>query len=70
MAKEYDVIHNRLFILQVLFVIALLSAFQFTGASTVLANGLAARFGESLWYVTNAVYTAVAVFGFAACMFP
>jgi len=70
LAKEYDAIHNRLFILQVLLVIALLSAFQFTGASATLANGLSARFGESLWYVVNAVYTIIAVFGFAACMFP
>jgi len=49
LAKEYDTIHNRLFILQVLFVIVLLSAFQFTGASATLANGLTARFGASLW---------------------
>lgn len=70
LAKEYDTIHNRLFILQILLVIALLGAFQFTGASAVLADGLTARFGENLWYVTNAVYTVIAVFGFAACMFP
>jgi len=70
LAKEYDAIHHRLFILQVLFVIVLLSAFQLTGASATLASGLTARFGESLWYVVNVVYTIIAVFGFAACMFP
>ncbi len=70
LAKEYDAIHNRLFVVQILLVAALLAVFQFTGASATLANGLAARFGESLWYVTNAAYTAIAVFGFAACMFP
>jgi len=70
LAKEYDAIHNRLFVLQILWVVTLLAVFQSTGASATLANGLAARFGESLWYVTNAVYTAIAVFGFAACMFP
>jgi STE24 endopeptidase len=70
LAKEYDAMHNRLFIIQVLLVVVLLAAFQFSGASAVLANGLAARFGESLWYVTNVVYTVIAVFGFAACMFP
>jgi len=69
MAKEYDAIHNRLFVLQILLVGILLAVFQFSGASATLANGLAARFGENLWYVTNAVYTAIAVFGFAACMF-
>ena len=70
LAKEYDAIHNRLFILQILWVVTLLVVFQSTGASATLANGLSARFGESLWYVVNAAYTAIAVFGFAACMFP
>ncbi|MEN7972600.1 MAG: M48 family metallopeptidase [Verrucomicrobiota bacterium] len=70
LAKEYDAIHNRLFVLQVLFVVALLAAFQFSGASGALADGLMARFGENSWYVVNAIYTAIAVFGFAACMFP
>ncbi len=70
LAKEYDGIHNRLFFVQILLVVGLLAAFQFTGASAALANGLTTYFGEDLWYVTNAVYTVVAVFGFAACMFP
>ncbi|HSR88139.1 MAG TPA: M48 family metallopeptidase [Pontiella sp.] len=70
MAKEYDAIHNRLFILQVLVLGILLAAYQFSGASAALANGLAEHFGENLWYATNAVYTIVSVFGFAACMFP
>lgn len=69
MAKEYDAIHNRLFIIQIIMVAALLAAFLFSGASAMLANGLAARFGDNLWYATNAVYTAITVFGFAACMF-
>lgn len=70
LAKEYDAIHNRLFVLQILWVVALLAAFQFSGASAMLAGGLTARFGDSHWYITNAIYTAVAVFGFSACMFP
>jgi len=70
LAKEYDAIHNRLFVLQILMVIALLAAFLFTGVSAALAEGLAARFGDSQWYVTNAVYTALTLFGFAAGMFP
>ncbi len=69
LAKEYDAIHNRLFIIQIILVVALLAIYQFSGTSALLANGLAARFGEGLWYVTNAAYTAVTVFGFAACMF-
>jgi STE24 endopeptidase len=70
LAKEYDAMHNRLFIVQVLLVVALLALFQLSGASAVLAGGLTERFGESRWYVTNAIYTVIAVFGFAACMFP
>ena len=70
MAKEYEAIHNRLFVLQTLLVAILLALYQFTGASAALANGLIARFGEGQWYLVNAVYTLVTVFGFAACMFP
>ena len=69
MAKEYDAIHNRLFVIQILMVVALLAVYQFSGASALLANGLVARFGEGLWYAANAVYIVVTVFGFAACMF-
>lgn len=70
MAKEYDAIHNRLFFLQILVLGILLAAYQFSGASAALAGGLSARFGDALWYVTNAVYIVVSVFGFIACMFP
>ncbi len=70
LAKEYDAIHNRLFVVQIVLVVALLAVFQFTGTSATLANGLAARFGGNLWYAVNAAYVAIAVFGFAACMFP
>jgi len=69
MAQEYDAIHNRLFVIQILLVVALLAVYQLSGASAMLSNGLSARFGEQLWYVTNAAYTAITVFGFAACMF-
>ncbi|WP_168441862.1 M48 family metallopeptidase [Pontiella desulfatans] len=70
MAKEYDAIHNRLFLLQILVLGMLLGIYQFTGASAALANGLASRFGENMWWVSNAVYTLVSVFGFAAFMSP
>ena len=70
MAKEYDAIHNRLFLLQTLVLGILLAAYQFSGASAALAQGLVNRFGDNLWYAANAVYTIVSVFGFAACMFP
>ena len=70
LAKEYDAIHNRLFVVQVLWVVVLLGVYQFSGASALLADGLVAHFGEGRWYVANALYTLVTVFGFAACMFP
>ncbi len=70
LAKEYDTIHNRLFFVQILLVVGLLAAFLFTGASAALADGLTAHFGESHWYITHAVYTAIAIFGLASCMFP
>ena len=70
MAKEYDALHNRLFLLQILVLALLLGIYQFSGASAALAGGLAARFGENMWWATNAVYTAVSVFGFAAFMSP
>ncbi|MDF7807582.1 M48 family metallopeptidase [Pontiellaceae bacterium B12219] len=70
MAKEYDAVNNRLYLIQIIVLTVLLAVYQLTGASTALANGLAARFGENLWYVTNAVYTVVSVFGFVAFMMP
>ncbi|MBN2684923.1 MAG: M48 family metallopeptidase [Pontiellaceae bacterium] len=70
MAKEYDAIHNRLFLIQTLVLVLLLALFQFSGYSASLADGLAVRFGPKLWYLTNVVYALVAMFGFSACMFP
>jgi STE24 endopeptidase len=70
LAKEYDAIHHRLFLLQILLVALLLAVYQFSGASASLADGLAQRFGDKLWFVSNAAYVALSVFGFAACMFP
>lgn len=70
MAREYDAIHNRLFFLQILLMGILLAVYQFSGASVALASGLSERFGDSHWYLTNAAYTVVSIFGFAACMFP
>ena len=70
MAREYDAIHNRLFLLQVLFLGLLLAVYQFSGASAMLSRGLTERFGENLWFVSNAVYTMVSIFGFAAFMLP
>ena len=70
LAKEYDALHNRLYLFQIIFIILLLAVYQFSGASAALVDGLNARFGPKLWYLTNVVYTIVSVFGFSACMFP
>ena len=70
LAKEYDSIHNRLFLVQIILLVVLLGIFQFSGVSEKLADGLTARFGVDRWYFVNAVYTLLAVFGFSACMFP
>jgi len=70
LAREYDAIHNRLFLLQLVFLGFLLAVYQFSGASAMLSRGLTERFGENLWYVSNAVYTVVSVFGFASFMLP
>lgn len=70
LAKEYDAVHNRLYVVQLVVVAALLALFQLSGASATLADGLTARFGVDLWYVTNAMYILIVIFGFSACMFP
>jgi STE24 endopeptidase len=69
MAKEYDAIHNKLFLLQILVLSALLAVYQFSGASQGLAQGISNWVGGR-WYAVNALYTIISVFGFAACMFP
>ena len=69
LAKEYDAIHNRLYLVEILVMIVLLAVYQFSGASVALAEGLTNRFGD-MWYLTYVVYTLVSVFGFSACMFP
>ena len=68
LAKEYDALHNRLFLIQILVLATLLAAYQFSGASAALANGLTNRFGDGQWYVTNAIYTAVSVFLAPTCV--
>lgn len=70
LAKEYDAIHNRLYLFQLIAIIVLLGVYQFTGASQGLAEGLTARFGDKLWYVTNAIYILTTVLGFTVFMLP
>ena len=69
-AREYEAVHNRLFVVQTIVTLGLLLLFLFSGASALLADGLAVRFGADRWYLINAVYVAIVVFGFSACLFP
>lgn len=70
MAKEYDAIHNRIFLVETLVLAGLLALYQFSGASASLADGLITRFGPDKWFLVNVVYTLVSMFGVSACMFP
>ena len=68
-AREYESLHNRLFVFRLLLTALTLAVFLLTGASAHLAAGLADRFGV-WWPVTNGCYVLIAVFGFAALTFP
>lgn len=68
-AREYESIHNRLFVGRIVLTLALIALYLFTGASAALAEGLQTRFGDAWWW-TNAVYILVTLFGFSALFFP
>lgn len=68
-AREYESLHNRLFVLRLLLTALALVVFLFSAGSAALAQGLISRFG-TWWPVTNGIYVLVAVFGFAALTFP
>ena len=68
-AREYEGLHNRLFVLRLLVTALALAVFHFAGGSAQLAAGLRAHCG-SWWPMTNGLYVLTAVFGFAAFSFP
>ena len=68
-AREYELIHNRLFLVRILLTVVILAVYLFSGASVYLAEGLRNRFG-TMWPVINGLYTVITIFGFAAVMFP
>ena len=68
-AREYESIHNRLFLIRILLTVLIVGVYFFSGASVYLAEGLRSRFG-SFWPMINGLYTLITVFGFAALMFP
>jgi len=68
-AREYESLHNRLFVVRLLLTALALVLFHFAGGSAQLAAGLRAHCGH-WWPVTNGLYVLTAVFGFAAFSFP
>jgi hypothetical protein len=68
-AREYESIHNRLFLIRILLTIVVLGGYLFSGASVYLADGLRNRFG-TIWPLVNGLYILITIFGFAAVMFP
>lgn len=68
-AREYEQVHNRLFLVRILLTVLVLAVYLLSGASVYLAEGLRDRFG-ALWPVVNGLYTVITIFGFAALMFP
>ncbi|MFH0880298.1 MAG: M48 family metallopeptidase [Lentisphaerota bacterium] len=70
-AREYEGIHNRIFVVRIFMTILALVVYQLSGASAQLAGGLDARFDHPwAWPLANGLYILVTVFGFAAFMFP
>ncbi len=68
-AREYEAIHNRLFVVRIGITVLALVIYFFSGASANLAEGLDARFGDQWWW-TNTIYILVTLFAFSALMFP
>ncbi len=68
-AREYESIHNKLFLVRIVLTIVLLAIYLLSGASAHLADGLRSRFG-SIWLLVNGLYIIVTVFGYAVFTFP
>lgn len=67
-AKHYENVNNWLFFLRILFSAGLLAAYQLSGASAALANGLHG-FSDH-WLIVNGLYIIVSIFGYTAMLFP
>lgn len=68
-AKHYENVHNWFFLLRILLSAGILAAYQLSGASAGLANGLRNTFGGN-WLVVNGLYIIVSIFGYTALTFP
>jgi len=69
-AKEYERLHNWLFLVRILLTAGLLAVYLFSGASQMLADGLARMFGPEHWLLVNGWYILVSMFAYTAFIFP
>jgi len=68
-ARDYEKIHNRLFVTRIVITVGLLAWVLFSGASQQLAEGLQSRFPEQ-WWLVNATYVLASLFAYSAVLFP
>lgn len=68
-AKAYEATTNRLLLEKYILTLILLGVFYVCGASDALASGLHLRFGAA-WWLSNGFYILIAIFGYAAFLFP
>ena len=69
-AREYESTKNRLFVIQIFYLFALLAIFLFFGFSQSLANNLINHFGSDFWLITNISYIASVILGISVFLFP
>ncbi len=69
-AREYESTKNRLFVIQIFYLFALLAVFLFSGFSQSLANNLINHFGSDFWLITNISYIASVILGISVFLFP
>ena len=69
-AREYESAKNRLFVLQIFYLFALLAIFLFFGFSQSLANNLINHYGNDFWFITNISYISLVILGISVFLFP
>ena len=69
-AREYESTKNRLFVIQIFYLFALLAIFLFFGFSQSLANNLINHYGSDFWFITNISYISLVILGISVFLFP
>ena len=67
-AREYESIHNRLFLIRIILTGVLVVTYLLCGASVRLAEGLRGSIDQ--WWIVNGLYVLITMFGFSAFLFP